>query len=209
MRPLIKCFLLTAALAGCDSGADTVDRLSGPSGTATFAAAGNLVDQSALIPIPPPGAVCHADGSWTICHTQVSLNPVNEPVFDLPCGTMYETSSDVRHGIRWYNGDGKLAKRFVTQDVEGTWSLSPEGAGPTVKITAHDNWRNVYPVPGDLSSELQVNHGDGLTVRVPGLGVIAHVAGMDRREDEDAPRGIFRDIEDPAVQENLCAALTR
>ena len=98
------------------------------------AAAGPVVDPSTLQP-PPPGAECRADGQSIICHTSLVLTPVNEPVAELPCGTVYETSNDVRRGIRWYNSDGKLVKRFVTQDLEGTWSLSPTGASPTAKLT--------------------------------------------------------------------------
>jgi hypothetical protein len=33
------------------------------------AAAGPIVDPNTLTPVPPPRAVCRADGSWTICHT--------------------------------------------------------------------------------------------------------------------------------------------
>jgi hypothetical protein len=97
-------------------------------------AAGPLIDPSTLQPPPPPGAECRADGAWTICHTGLLFTPVNEPIldFELPCGTLYETATDVRRGIRWYNSDdGKLVRRFVSQDMEGAWSLSPTGAGPT------------------------------------------------------------------------------
>jgi hypothetical protein len=209
MRRFAKYLLLTAILAGCDSASDPVSPAIRASNTPSFEA-NAIVDQTLLIPVPPPGAVCHADGLWTICHTEVSLlSPGDEPVLELPCGPVYERSTDTRHGIRWYNSDNRLVKRFVTQDLEGTWSLSPVGAAPTVTITAHDNWRNVYPVPGDLSSELQVNHGDGFTVEAPGFGVIAHIAGMDRREDQEAPHGVSRDITDPAVASELCSALTR
>lgn len=175
--------------------------------TAVPAAAGQLVDPSTLQPPPPPGAECRANGQWIICQTGLVLAPVNEPIldFDLPCGTLYETATDVRSGIRWYTADGKLAKRFVTQDMEGTWSLSPTGAGPTVTITAHTNWRNVYAVPGDESSGPQIVHGDGFTVRAPGAGVIVHIAGLDLVDGTH--RGVFRFIEDPEVAAELCAAL--
>lgn len=170
------------------------------------AAAGPLVDPSTLQPPPPPGAECRADGQWIICHTSLVLTPVNEPVAELPCGTVYETSTDVRRGIRWYNSDGKLVKRFVTQDLEGTWSLSPTGAGPTAKLSAHDNWRNVYAVPGDESSGPTTFHGNGITVQAPGFGVIVHIAGLDL--PDGTHRGVARIFEDPEVAAELCAALT-
>ncbi|MGH3116449.1 MAG: hypothetical protein ACRDQ2_04945, partial [Gaiellales bacterium] len=62
------------------------------------AAAGPIVDPSTLQPEPPPGAVCRADGPWTICQTTFLVDVVNEPIldFDLPCGTIYETIYDLR-----------------------------------------------------------------------------------------------------------------
>jgi hypothetical protein len=169
------------------------------------ASAGSLVDPSTLQPVPPPGAVCQDDGQQIICHTGLRFDLVNEPVFDLPCGTVYETSVDVRRGIRWYNAEGKLTTRFVTQDVDGSWSLSPTGAGPTVTLTVHANWRNEYSPPGqDADSVPTTSHGDGLTVRAPGAGVIVHIAGLDL--PDGTHRGTIRGVDDPGP---LCAALTR
>jgi hypothetical protein len=179
-------------------------------GMAVPAAAGPLVDPSTLQPPPPPDSECRLDGAWIICHTSLVLGPVNEPILDfqLPCGTLYETASDVRRGIRWYDSStGKLLKRFVSQDFQGTWSLSPTGAGPTVMVTAHANWRNVYAVPGDESSGPTTFHGNGFTVQAPGFGVIVHIAGLDL--PDGTHRGVARVIEDPAVAAELCAALTR
>jgi hypothetical protein len=173
------------------------------------AAAGPLVDPSTLQPPPPPGSECRLDGAWIICHTSLEFHPVNEPILDfqLPCGTVYETADDVRRGIRWYDSStGKLMKRFVSQDFEGTWSLSPTGAGPTVTVTAHANWRNVYAVPGDESSGPTIFHGNGFTIRAPGFGVIVHIAGLDL--PDGTHRGVARVIEDPEVAAELCAALT-
>jgi hypothetical protein len=169
------------------------------------AVAGPVVDPSTLQPPPPPGATCRADGVQTICHTQLTLTPVNEPVFDLPCGTVYETSVDAREGLRWYDGAGRLVRRKVSQDLDGSWSLSPTGDGPTVTISAHDNWRNEYLIPGDEASGTTVAHGDGFTAQAPGFGVISHIAGLDPVEGDH--RGIFRVPEDPAVAAELCAAL--
>jgi hypothetical protein len=74
-----------------------------------------------------------------------------------------------------------------------------------VTITAHANWRNVYAVPGDESSGPQkIEHGDA-TVRAPGAGVIAHIAGLDLADGTH--RGVFRFFEDPEVAAELCAAL--
>ena len=110
------------------------------------AGAGPIVNPTALQPEPPLGAVCRADGPWTICQTTFLVDVVNEPILDfgLPCGTVYETIFDLREGIRWYL-DGKLVKRFVSQNAEGTWSLSPTGAGPAVTVALHGTWRKSTP----------------------------------------------------------------
>jgi hypothetical protein len=170
------------------------------------AAAGPVVDPSTLQPEPPPGAVCRANGPWTICQTTFLVDVVNEPIlgFDLPCGTVYETIYDLREGIRWYL-DGKLVKRFVSQNAEGTWSLTPTGAGPTVKISLHANWRDEYAVPGDESSALTTLHGSGFTASAPGAGVIAHIAGLDL--PDGTHRGVFRIVEDAESAATLCSAL--
>lgn len=171
------------------------------------ASAGPIVDPSTLQPPPPPGAECQAAGQWIICQTVFVIDSVNEPILDfaLPCGTIYETIHDDRFGIRWYNADGKLVKRFVSQDAQGTWSLSPTGVEPTVTITAHANWGEVYTVPGDESSFVGSLQGDAFTVRAPGYGVIAHIAGLEL--SDGSHRGDMRFIDDPDVAAELCAAL--
>jgi hypothetical protein len=169
------------------------------------ALAGPVVDPATLQPVPPPGAVCRADGPWTICQTVFDGSSENAPAFDLPCGTVYETFRDVREGIRWYL-DGKLVKRFVSQNADGSWSLSPTGAGPTVTVTAQANWRNEYAVPGDESSGPTVFHGNGVVARAPGFGVIAHIAGLDL--PDGTHHGVVRFIDDPQVAAVLCEALT-
>lgn len=178
-----------------------------PVAGAAPASAGPTVDPSTLTPPPPPGAECRLDGQWIICQTSLVSEFVNEPIIDIPCGTLYETSADVRRGIRFYNAEGLLVKRFVTQDVEGTWSLSPTGEGPTVDIRVHANWWIILAVPGDESTGELTQHGNEFTASSPGFGVIAHIAGLDLPEGDH--RGLFRVVEeDPEVAAELCAALT-
>jgi hypothetical protein len=203
--------LVAALLTACDRATDPADSSTENTATPAFAAASKAVDPAALTPAPllvGAQAECRADGRWILCHTTLALELVNEPVFDLSCGTVYETSRDVRLGTRWYNGaDSVIVKRHVTQDLEGTWSLSPEGAGPTVAISAHANWYDSqYADPNDIDSGVGAAHGE-VTVQAPGFGVIAHIAGLDR--PDDTHRGVFRFSDDPAVAAELCAALTR
>lgn len=166
------------------------------------AAAGPIVDPGTLTPVPPPGSQCRADGAWTICHTVFLEEFANEPAFDLPCGTVYETRYDPRTGLRWYL-DGLLVKRQVFAHAQGTWSLSPSGDGPTVRFIAHRTWTDVYSVPGDEGSAVETFRGVDLHVFVPG-GVI-QVAGLQLSETDQ--RGVFRLPDDPQMADALCEAL--
>jgi hypothetical protein len=171
-------------------------------GGAAFA--GPLVDPNTLQPPPPDGAsaICRDNGQYVICHTVLDYTLVNEPVFELSCGQVYETSFDHREGIRWYS-DGLLVNRFVTQDVRGTWSLSRTGAEPTVSFFGHISWWTDYPVPGE-DSDVETFHGNNITVQLPGTGGL-HVAGI--AYPDGTQHGVVRDIDDPAGDAALCAAL--
>jgi len=193
------------AIAAC-SRQETATAPSDPASSVAFAAVENIIDPNTLTPAPPPGAECHADGNWIICHTALSFAPVNEASDELPCGVVYQTGTDERRGIRWYTSDGLLAKRFVSQDAELTWSLSATGADPLLTLSVHSNWRNLYAVPGDESTGPQVTHGNGLTIRQAGEGVIVQLAGLE--EADGTHHGVARFFDDPAVAAELCAALT-
>jgi len=172
--------------------------------SATPATAGTPVDPDTLTPPPPPGATCEADGPLVICHTIFNLFATNGSRDELPCGTVYETSTDLRDGIRWYL-DGLLIRRLVFQQLDGTWSLSPTGGGPTLTIAAHANWSNRYAVPGDESTGPQINHGVEFTVSAEGFGVIAHIAGLE--DADEIHYGAFRFLDAPDVLDRLCDAL--
>ncbi len=203
--------LATALLTACDGPTGPPDSSTENTATPALAVGSKAVDPAALTPAPllvGAQAECGADGRRILCHTTLALERVNEPVFDLSCGTVYETSTDVRLGTRWYAAaDSVIVERHVRQDVEGTWSLSPDGAGPTVTVAVHANWYDSrYADPNDLDSGVRSTHGE-FTARAPGYGVIAHIAGLDL--PDDTHRGVFRFIDDPAVAAELCAALTR
>lgn len=171
------------------------------------AGAGRAVDPASLQPPPPPGADCSANGRQVICHTGLVFDPLNEPVFELPCGMFYESGHDVRRGIRWYV-DGRLTTRFVSGDFDGTWSLSPTGGGPVVSVSSHATWRNV-DIDADADEETWPTsfHGNGFRASAPGYGVIIHIAGLDSPDGTHHGVGSDALFEDPEVQAELCAAM--
>ena len=170
------------------------------------AIAGQPVDPSTLTPEPPPGARCQSAGNQVICDTQLDesiLTPT--AVGDLPCGTLYETKSDVRQGTRWYDAEGLLVERHVTQQLRGTWSLSPDMSAPIVLIAAHANWRDRLAVPGDFDS----NSGHDATARCS-MSRRPDTGRFSTRPDTKAPDGFtgrFDEFDDATIAE-LCEALT-
>jgi hypothetical protein len=204
--------VLLALAAACDRATDPAD--TSTSGAAAFAAAAKTVDPSSLTPNPAlagASAECRADGRWIICHTSLVIESVNQPLVDfpaVPCGTIYETSTDSRTGIRWYNAaDSVIVKRHVDQSIRGSWSLSPGGSDPTVTLKGSGNWHDAdYADPNDLDSGTRASHGE-LTLRAPGFGTPIHIAGLDA--PDGTHHGSFRIPEDTAVAAELCAALTR
>jgi hypothetical protein len=204
--------LAVALLPACHDTTDPMGSATRDTGFPALDAANSTVDPGALTPAPSlvgATAECRADGRWIVCHTTASTDLVNEPItdFGLPCGTIYETSTDVRYGIRWYDAaDSVIRKRHVRQDVAGFWSLSPDGSGPVVRLTIHANWYDSgYTNPLDLDSGVRQYHGM-ITANAPGTGNIGIIAGHD--EPDGTHHGVLRGIDDPAVAANLCAALT-
>jgi hypothetical protein len=175
---------------------------------ATATAARTPVDPETLIP-PPPNATCHEAGRQIVCDTAFEIHLTNEPVdFGLPCGIVFETTDDVRRGTRWYDADTfTIAKRLVFQDMTGMWSLSPDGSGPVVRISAHANWRNLeFPDPFDESTWPTTFHGNGFTASAPGYGVIIHFAGLD--EPDGTHHGAATPfLDDPEIADEICDAL--
>jgi hypothetical protein len=170
--------------------------------------AGPIVDPNTLQPVPP-NATCRDDGRQIICDTFVEESIVNEPIadFDLPCGTIYETSFFRGDGTRWYV-DRLAVKRHVAASLDGTWSLSPTGAGPTVKISGHWSIWTVWTTPGDDSTLVEYrSSGNDFKVSAPGFGVILQNAGVTYADGTH--HGVSAQFPfTPEVEATLCAALT-
>jgi hypothetical protein len=99
------------------------------------AAAGPIVDPSTPPP-PPPNAVCREAGGQVICDTFLVEEVVNEPItdFDLPCGTIYETSlrgfkMPVHAEARWYSwmSPPRRSRRPISPAMCGVAPLADSG----------------------------------------------------------------------------------
>lgn len=162
------------------------------------------VDPSTLQPPPPEGAHCVPSGRLVLCRTVLDASTRADPVVDLPCGTVYETASNVRHGLRFYE-DRLLVRRHGTSPLSGFWSLSPSADGPRLQIVGHLNWWTEFTVPGNEDSGLTTSHGLEVMLKSPTGGVVAKVAG--RTLPDGSHTGIARVFDDPATVDVICAAL--
>jgi hypothetical protein len=145
------------------------------------AAAHTLVDPTTLTPPLKPFRVCFDDGQWVKCDTSgPTVFFENEPALDLSCGTAYLTGTEETKATRWYDEDLLLVERNAVDTLRGTLSLSPDGSGPTAEIAADFSWHEAFPVPGDLSSDVEVSHGN--FVRIQGLGAVGMDAGTFRED---------------------------
>ena len=167
------------------------------------------VDPATLQPPPPPDARCDPTGRYVICHTVIDFSVEAEAITDLglPCGTIYITATDVRHGLRFYE-NGLLVRRHVTAPggVAGFISLSATGEGPRLEVVGHLNWWSTFSVPGDESTESTTAHGLDIRLKSPDGGIIAIIAG--RSDPEGAHSGVVRFVDDPAIADSICTALT-
>lgn len=191
MPRLLRAASLASVLAGSILVAGT---------SATLAAE---VDPSTLTPPPPPGARCFTTGPDRVtCDTALNFTLENEPDFELPCGLLYISGTDFRDGLRFYE-DGLLVRRHVTFAVNGMWSLSPTGEGPTLRLIARGSSWEVWAVPGGDAS---IETATGVDVKAigPGLGADFQISG--RFDPEGNHTGIFTAFSDASL-EALCDAL--
>jgi hypothetical protein len=169
-------------------------------------AAAAQVDPSTLTPPPPPGARCFTTGPGRVtCDTVLNFTLENAPDLELPCGQLYITGTDFRDGFRFYE-NALIVRRHVTASLNATWSLSPTGDGPSVRLVAHLSWWSVWPVPGGVDGE-DAFTSTGLDVKVigPGLGADFQIAG--RFAPDSDHTGIFTAFSDESLVA-LCGALT-
>jgi hypothetical protein len=170
-------------------------------GGAPITSAHTPVDPTTLTPALAPFRVCFEDGPWVKCDTSSTTTYANQPIFDLPCGTIYESATDTRHATRWYV-NLLLVERNAQQHVVGTWSLSPTGSGPSVAIAIDISWHETFLVPGDLSSDSEVSHGDFL--RISGFGADLRDTGIFLPDGTHRGHSSFTD----EANARLCQLLT-
>jgi hypothetical protein len=168
---------------------------------ATLAAA---VDPGTLTPPPPPGARCFTTGPGRVtCDTALNLVVENQPDFETPCGLLYVTGTDERDGTRYYE-NGLLVRRHIMFDINVTWSLSPTGEGPTLKLIAHTGEWMSWPDPGNDETAIVTFSGLDAKAIGPGFGTGFQIAG--RWNPDGSHAGLFAAFSDESMAA-ICAAL--
>jgi hypothetical protein len=134
------------------------------------------------------------------CDTFKDFPLDHEAVFNLSCGTVYETSTDHRDGIRWYRG-GVLVKRHVDEDGRGFWSTSPTANDGPVHLFAGWASTTSWTVPGDDSTAQERLQGVGIRITGPNGSPIVNIAGQDALDGTH--HGIARGLTDDFTSEAL------
>lgn len=168
-----------------------------------------VVSAQTLTPPPPAGAVCHEDGTVTICSwTETFATP-----FPVPYGVTCDGFS-VRVNLRgerritaFYDASGALERRIRHATFEGTLSNSVTGA--TVPHEGHftivdDISAGTTTITGMLSGT--VLPGDGLIWR--NIGRISMSLANGVVLFEAGEHGTWDVLGDPDVAAELCAALS-
>jgi hypothetical protein len=169
---------------------------------ATGASARTLVDPTTLTPPLKSFRICYELGPYVQCDTSGDVTYANRETDVAPCGLIYQSAHEVSNSTRFYQ-DGLLVRRAVQEQITGTWSLSPTGAGPTVAWAVNDSWDDHFTVPGDIDSFVRVVRGSSL--RVPALGSDMHLSGVFVEDGSGSYRGISTNGDAAALE--LCALL--
>ncbi|HET7030237.1 MAG TPA: hypothetical protein VFI34_06980 [Candidatus Limnocylindrales bacterium] len=163
-------------------------------GTIPAASAGSPIDPDTLTPAPPAGASCQQTGpSAVVCQTAISVAADGVPLFDIGCGTVYETSTEDLVAIRWY-ADGLLVRRFIRGDMAGTWGLTPDASGRAIPFVGHWTQHDTFSVPGDPDTVVEDATGLAFHATDPRLGADLILAG--RIEPDGTLHGVNR-VDEP------------
>jgi hypothetical protein len=131
-------------------------------------------------PLNPNFALsCWQTGAGVICEGQFVETYSNED-FDLRCGdeVIWVSGTLSDRLTRWHEPDGRATRSFGNQAWTETWSLSLDGAGPTLEVSGRSIRHYTYLVPGDPSQRQLVESGATVLATAPGVGIVFRDAGQ-------------------------------
>ena len=150
------------------------------------AASPHQVDPAGMVPTLNPDFgpwICTVTGGGPICRGDDEDAWAGADT-GLACGGLpiYTTGSFASSAVRWHLPDGRALHTFFNNSATEVWSLSPDGADPTVTVIGRWNQHYVYPVPGDINQRVQTITGADWQVVAKGVGVVFHDTGLVRFE---------------------------
>ena len=152
--------------------------------SAVAAASPHQVDPAGMTPPLNPAYgpwICTDTGGGPICRGELHERWANEDS-GLTCGTaiVYTTGFHDTQAVRWHLPDGRAEHTYFKNLSLETWTLSPTGAGPTVKVKGSWNLHYVYPDPGVLATRVLTITGADWQVTAQGYGLVFHDTGLVR-----------------------------
>ena len=146
------------------------------------AASPHQLDPDQMIPPLNPDFgpwICTETGQGSVCRGEFH-DAWNGADTGLTCDgqAIYGSGFYDSQAARWHLPDGRALHTFFKNNYGETWTLSPDGDGRSVKITAAWNQHYVYPVPGDLASRVETITGTYWQVTAKGVGVVFHDVGL-------------------------------
>lgn len=139
------------------------------------------VDPAAMTPPLNPAfaPTCWETGGGVICEGSLVESYSTED-FGLRCDdeVIWVSGTLSDRLTRWHTPDGRATRTFGNQTWTETWSLSPDGAGPTLEVRSRSIRHYTYFVPGDPSQRQLVESGATIIATAPGVGIVFRDAGQ-------------------------------
>ena len=121
---------------------------------------------------------CLDAGTGITCTGTKAADYDNEAT-DIDCGgpTVYVTGSESAKTVRWHTTDGLALKTSLQGAFMDRLSLTPDGTGSFVVLSAHWHKHYDYPVPGDPDARVLTETGAILRLTAEGDGVLFQDTG--------------------------------
>ena len=159
----------------------TVVLLGAIAGPVTAAPPHQLDPDQMIPPLNPAFGpwICIETGDGSVCRGE-SHDAWSGEDTGLACAgqAIYTTGTYDSRGARWHLPDGRATHTFFQNAGVETWTLSPDGSGPSLHVSGHWNEHYVYSVPGDRDVRVQTDTGADWQVTGQGVGIVFHDVGL-------------------------------
>jgi hypothetical protein len=137
------------------------------------------------------------------------------PFLSCAVGSVYVSGTYTSIARRIGDAEGRALRTTFRDHYIETFSLSPDGSGPTLRSFGRSNKVFVYAIPGDVGSRTETVSGLEARVTSPGLGVLLIDVGVKSWDSEGnllKAGGLHAFLDDDAFEAaaaRICAAFDR